>query len=251
MLRLKLFLLTLLALAYVTPETLHAQSRGRIKKPIPSKGAGAPRKPEVITPERKPYNWVPVFTGQISSLFRGKAGDEVFALTDSSLYRSENYGRDWMLLFSPPLNLPLPQTISGLGKYNWRLVFQQSQADPQVMYLALVGHTNDLTTNYYASSFWKSVNGGKDWQHVNDIYIGHGSMPGDPRYKTAQGSVPSSLQISPNNPNKLYMVGVEGRLYKSLNGGAVWTDITPAAMNPSRLIINPHDAEIRPLAKVS
>ena len=126
-------------------------------------------------------------------------------------------------MVSPPLDLPLPQTtfgMSSLGRYKWRLVFQQSQADPQVMYLALVGHTSNLTTNYYAGSLWKSVNGGKDWQHINNSTYAYGSMPGDPRYKTAEGSIVSSLAISPNNPNKIYMIGIESRLYKSLNGGA-------------------------------
>ena len=111
------------------------------------------------------------------------------------------------------------------------------------MYLALVGHTSNLTTNYYAGSLWKSVNGGKDWQHINNITYAYGSMPGDPRYKTAEGSIMSSLAISSNNPNKIYMIGIESRLYKSLNGGANWTDITPAAISPSRISINPHDAE--------
>lgn len=243
MLRIKHLLCVLLFWACVIPGISNAQSKRRIKKPIPVKKESVPQKPEEIAPVRNPYNWNPIFTGQISSLYKGKAGNEVFALTDSSLYRSENYGRDWNLVFSPPLNLPLPQTTFGVPKYKWRLVFQQSQANPQVMYLALVGQTNNLTTNFYAGSLWKSVNGGKDWQHLNDINYAYGSMPGDPRYKTAQGSIVSSLAISPKNPDKIYMIGIESRLYKSLNGGTSWTDITPTAMNPFRISINPHDAE--------
>lgn len=246
MLRIKLFLSALLILTCVSPEVLNAQSKRRINKTVPAKKESVPQKPKEIAPVRNPYKWNPVFTGQVSSLYTGKAGNEVFALTDSSLYRSESYGRDWTLVFSPPLNLPLPQTTfgtMGVGKYKWRLVFQQSQADPQVMYLALIGHTNNLTTNYYAGSLWKSVNGGRDWQHINNITYAYGSMPGDPRYKTAEGSIVSSLAISPKNPNTIYMIGIESRLYKSLNGGANWTDITPAAISPSRISINPHDAE--------
>ena len=246
MLKLKLLLFILVLLTNLTPATLNAQQRAKTKKPIPVRKESASPKPKEALPAKNPYNWNPLFTGQVSSLYKGKAGNEVFALTDSSLYRSENYGRDWTKVFSPPLDLPLPQTTFGmspLGKYIWRLVFQQSQVDPLVMYLALVGHTSNLTTNYYAGSFWKSVNGGKDWQHINNITYAYGSMPGDPRYKTAQGSIVSSLAISPNNPNKIYMIGIESRLYKSLNGGTSWTDITPAAMDPSRISINPHDAE--------
>jgi len=246
MLKLKLLLFILALLTNLTPATLNAQQRAKTKKPIPVRKESVSPKPKEAIPVKSPYNWNPVFTGRVSSLYKGKAGNGLFALTDSSLYRSENYGRDWTKVFSPPLDLPLPQTTfgtSGLGEYKWRLVFQQSQADPQVMYLALVGHTSNLTTNYYAGSFWKSVNGGKDWQHINNITYAYGSMPGDPRYKTAEGSIVSSLAISPNNPNKIYMIGIERRLYKSLNGGTSWTDITPAAMDPSRISINPHDAE--------
>jgi len=243
MLNLKLLLFILVLLTNLTPATLNAQQRAKTKKPIPVRKESVSPKPKDVIPVKNPYNWNPIFTGQVSSLYKGKAGNEVFALTDSSLYRSKNYGRDWTIVFSPPLDLPLPQTTFGIGKYEWRLVFQQSQADPQVMYLALVGHTNNLTTNYYASSFWKSVNGGKDWQHLNNINYAYGSMPGDPRYKTAQGSIVSSLAISPKNPNTIYMIGIENRMYKSLNGGTSWTDITPVAMDPSRISINPHDAE--------
>jgi photosystem II stability/assembly factor-like uncharacterized protein len=242
MLKIKLLLFSLV-LMNLASASLNAQQRTRTKKPIPVKKESVSPKPKEAVPVKNPYNWNPVFTGQVSSLYTGKAGNEVFALTDSSLYRSENYGKDWTLVFSSPLNLPVPETPYTTDTFKWKLVFQQSKSDPQVMYLAAIGHHNNLTTNFYAGSLWKSVNGGKDWQHLNYNSLVSGSMPGDPRYKKGQGSVISSLAISPRNANTLYMIGVEYRLYKSLNGGENWTDITPDAMSPFRISINPHDAE--------
>jgi photosystem II stability/assembly factor-like uncharacterized protein len=243
MLKIKLLLFTLVFLINLTPETLNAQRRTRNKKPTPVNKESVPPKPKEVVPVKNPYNWNPVFTGQVSGLYTGKAGNEVFALTDSSLYRSENYGKDWTLVFSRPLNLPVPETRYTTDTFTWKLVFQQSKSDPQVMYLAAIGQHSDLTTSFYAGSLWKSVNGGKDWQHLNYNSFVYGSMPGNPRYKKGQGSVVSSLAISPKNPNTIYMIGVEYRLYKSLNGGENWTDITPEAMSPFRISINPHDAD--------
>lgn len=241
MLRINLLLLTVILLVISAPLTSNSQQRGRKSGPV--KRGAVPPPPKEVVPVKAPYNWNPVFTGQISSLYKGKAGSDVFAVTNSSLYRSDNYGKDWTLVFSPPLNLPMPQTMYPVPNYGWKLIFQQSKPDPQVMYLSAIGHTNNLTTNFYASSFWKSVNGGRDWQHVNDNTYASGSMPFDPRYKTGQGSVASSLEISPKTSNTVFMVGIEGRLYKSLNGGTSWTDITPANISPFRIKINPHDAE--------
>lgn len=239
--RIDLLLLTAILLVISAPLTSNSQPRGRKSGPV--KRGVAPPLPKEVVAVKTPVIWNPVFTGQVSSLHAGKAGDEVFALTASSLYRSGNYGKDWSLVFSLPLNLPLPETPYTTDTFKWKLVFQQSKSDPQVMYLAAIGHHNNLTTNFYGGSLWKSVNGGKDWRHLNYNSLVSGSMPGNPRYKKGQGSVVSSLAISPKNANTLYMTGVENRLYKSLNGGENWTDITPDAMSPFRISINPHDAE--------
>ena len=111
------------------------------------------------------------------------------------------------------------------------------------MYLGTVGHTNDMTTDFYAGSLWKSVNGGKDWQRLNDNSYASGSMAFDPNYKTGSGSVVGSFAISPKNPNTVFMTGIERRLYKSLNGGTSWTDVTPPNIRPFSIKINPHNVE--------
>jgi photosystem II stability/assembly factor-like uncharacterized protein len=233
--------LTVILLVISAPFTSRSQQRGR--RPGPVNRGVVPPKPKEVVPVRTPYNWNPMFTGQVSKLVRGKTDNEVFALTSSSLYRSNNFGKDWTMVFSPSLNLPAPRAMFALPNYNWRLVFEQSKADPQVMYLGTIGHTSNLTTNFYAGSLWKSVNGGKDWQHLNDNSYASGSMPFDPNYRTGQGSVVTSLAISPKNPNTAFMTGIDGRLYKSLNGGTSWTDVTPPDTRPFQIAINPHDVE--------
>jgi photosystem II stability/assembly factor-like uncharacterized protein len=233
--------LTVILLVISAPFTSHSQQKGRKRGPV-NRGV-VPPKPKEVVPARTPYNWNPMFTGQVSKLVQGKADNEVFALTNSSLYRSDNFGKDWRLVFSPPLNLPSPRTMFALPNYDWRLVFEQSKANPQVMYLGTIGHTNNLTTNFYAGSLWRSVNGGRDWQHLNDNSYASGSMVFDPNYKTGSGSVVGSLAISPRDPNTVFMTGIERRLYKSLNGGKSWTDITPPNIKPFQIRINPHNVE--------
>jgi photosystem II stability/assembly factor-like uncharacterized protein len=176
-------------------------------------------------------------------LIVGRSANEVFALTRTSLYRSTDFGKEWSLVFSVPLEVPRAQSFWPVSAYEWHLIFQQSSADPQVMYLALVGHTSNTTTDFYGGSLWRSVDGGKNWQHLNDSSYASGSMVFDPHYKTGIGSVVTSLAISPRDPNILFMTGIEGRLYKSLNGGAGWADVTPPNISPFQVVINPRNAE--------
>jgi photosystem II stability/assembly factor-like uncharacterized protein len=235
-------LLTVALLLTSAPSTAQTQQKGR--KPVPVNRGVVRPKPKEVVPARTPYSWTPLLTGQVSRFVTGTSDSEVFALTGSALYRSDNFGKDWGLVFSPSLDLqPPPQLMNVLPKYEWGLVFEQSKADPQVMYLATVGHTSNYTTNFYAGSLWKTVNSGKNWQHLNDNSYASGSMPFDPNYNKGSGSVVTSIAISPKNPNMIFMTGINGRLYKSLNGGIGWTDVTPPNTRPYQIAINPQDIE--------
>ena len=85
MLKLKLLLFILVLLTNLTPATLNAQQRAKTKKPIPVRKESVSPKPKEAIPVKSPYNWNPLLTGQVASLYIGIAGNQVLALTDSSL----------------------------------------------------------------------------------------------------------------------------------------------------------------------
>ncbi len=107
-------------------------------------------------------------------------------------------------------------------------------SDPETLYAVWRGETN-IRGEPVERLLQKTINGGRDWTSL--------TLPGDdiiffPQLQVFRGTQPiQSLTIDPNNPNTLYVtVEVDQTerqgLYKSLDGGATWNNLTENIPDP-------------------
>lgn len=127
-----------------------------------------------------------------------------------SLYKTTNGGNT------------LANTISNPpGSGNWITPFEQHPANSNILY---VGY----------GELYRSSNGGSTWVQISNFSLSEKLR---------------ELKIAPSNPNIIYAAFNE-RLFKTLNGGNSWTEITPPGFsyygtnfitvhpsNPNRLIL--------------
>lgn len=118
-----------------------------------------------------------------------KNGDHVFATTPVGLYKSEDGGRNWVLL-------PDSQNAPIAGLTLTTLVDQ-----------SLVIYSYRLIPN--AFGLFRSTNGGNTW------------IPFEKTPKSLTGLIPH-LAIAPNNPQILYAVNDQNQVFQSRNAGQDW-----------------------------
>lgn len=173
-----------------------------------------------------------------------KPGTRICAGPSSGVYRSVDGGDNWTLLTNG-----LPTSNSSTGKIGLAI----SESDPNIVYAAYATHE---IYNYF-DNLYKTTNNGNSWVDVDQSglsnayssfgwYFGNLRVdPNDPdvvyvvgfrTYKSTNGGVNFSplfgyhvdqhaLWIDPSNSNHL-VLGNDGGLYTSTNGGNSWTHNT-------------------------
>lgn len=142
-----------------------------------------------------------------------------------------------------PTPTPTPVLTPGLPRDATWMKIPNSPASSQI-----VSDPTDATVLYAASPFgngiFKSYNAGVTW------------VESDNGISTANGQTKAviSISIAPNNSNILYagtaastFGGTNARIYKSIDAGAHWTDITnnlTSPYDPSDIAIDPTDPNI-------
>lgn len=231
-----LFLAGLLSLA--GPAALSAESRDRAENGFPGRDSAAvwqqlgPNGGEVrtivVNPQNKSELWamtginpalffrstdsgatwkrVAVATEALYSLVAHPANGVLYALGDSSIYKSTDHGVKW--------------TSYSLGDKNhgfWGRIAAHP-TNPNLIYVA--GYRSQAD-NRRSMAFLKSANGGKTWSALSLMAA------------SRDGSL-TALAVCPSNPNILMAGGyytdtnsvTHNRIYKSVNGGKTWTDKT-------------------------
>ena len=123
--------------------------------------------------------------------------------TETYVYKSTNFGQTWTQLAGGLPNGPLHQRIG----------VAVCESSPNIVY-ALYS-TSDGVTN---PELYKSTNGGTNWSLVNMNTF-------DINAYGAYGWYFGKIYVDPNNPNLLYMPGVD--LQYSTDGGQNWSPRTP------------------------
>jgi hypothetical protein len=162
-------------------------------------------------------SWLSIFPTrqQIYGLYEDiKSPDTLYACTHRGLFRSSNGGRSWALMY-------------GLDATS--LSFAQSNVSPNVMYSGFGAGQKGAVL--------KSTDAGRTWQSIGSQDI----------QRTVHG-----VYVDSKNPDILYVLAdsVGGAfvcsgcvLYKSLNGGRTWGNVTPNGrflaidpINPNHLL---------------
>ncbi len=122
-----------------------------------------------------------------------------FTMPGTGVYRSDDGGISWRHL--------------GLND-SWHIgEIKVHPTNPDIVFVAVLGHLWSTNKN---RGIYRSINGGKTWQHV--LYIDEKTGGND-------------IVISPSNPNIVYasmwevypgISGVNSGVYKSIDGGKTW-----------------------------
>lgn len=123
-----------------------------------------------------------------------------FTMPGNGIYRSDDAGEHWNYL--------------GLED-SWHIgKIEVHPTNPDIVYVAVLGHFWTTNSN---RGIYRSMNGGKNWEHV--LYVDE---------KTGA----NNIVISPSNPSVLYasmwenypgVSGAKSGIYKSIDAGKTWT----------------------------
>lgn len=146
-------------------------------------------------------------------------GQNVYVLSSSSLRRSFDGGATWQSFSFPTYCYATCGPV----------------VDPlalNTLYAAGYHYYSISPSYYYSIALLKSTNGGQNWSYVD-------------LNPTVQYGYSYSLALSPSSPNVLYIGGYENtgpKVYKSINGGANWTNVTGTVNSyPYALAVDPLD----------
>ncbi len=146
------------------------------------------------------------------------------------LYKSTDAGATWT-----PSEAGLPRPISDGTRYVAEVNIFALAIDPGTPSTLYAGTllfwdpADPLPT--IPSGVFKSIDGGASWTHASNGLPTYGGAG------TSSWDVPANgLAVNPGNPQILYVAmskfiapdldSIEGRIYKSLNGGASWIDVS-------------------------
>ncbi len=119
----------------------------------------------------------------------------------SGIYRSYNGGQDWEELTN---GLPSPGNNVG------RIGIDISKSDPNVLYSIYADAVG------YFQGVFKSTDNGDSWIQTNDASLANCYQ--------SYGWWFGRISIDPINPDIIYVIGFD--LYKTINGGNSWTNIS-------------------------
>jgi uncharacterized protein (TIGR03437 family) len=132
------------------------------------------------------------------------ANDTVNNPPKAGIYKSTDAGATWS-----PLNGSGSSALPVSSNNLFRLAIAPSA--PSTMYASVASNSANPQG---IIGIYKSTDGGATW----------GALSGAPNYCSTQCGYDNVIAIHPANPNAIYLGGVRG--YRSLDGGANWTDIT-------------------------
>lgn len=138
----------------------------------------------------------------------------------SGIHRSTDGGDTWELLTN---GLPPNDTERG------RIGLAISASEPDILYAS---YTTNAITNVF-DGVYKTENGGDDWFRVDDGSISN--------VYSSFGWFFGNLRVDPNDSDVIYLMGVI--MYKSVDGGANWIDITNMHVDQHGLESHPTDSE--------
>jgi photosystem II stability/assembly factor-like uncharacterized protein len=193
-------------------------------------------------------------SGPLQTLFAAGGGRVDFSgsglpYLSARIYKSTNAGTTW----SPSeTGLPLSQDLGPAGQSNYAymggivpLVFDPSNTQTIYIgsFLAWSPGIAGAAEPTIANGVFKSTNGGASWIHASE---------GLPRYAGVASSHRDvlALAINPANPQVLYAGAVDlysspliGRVYKTINGGATWSESSTgiSGQDVRALFIDPAD----------
>ncbi len=131
----------------------------------------------------------------------------IYAAGQTDFWRSTNMGETWS-----QIALPSTGGLSGGGRV------AVSKADTSVVYLTYVGDFAAGTS----TPVLKSINGGTSFKVVRSP--GQPNMNGYAGTQAGQGNYNFAMSANPNNANQLFIVG--HLIWKSLDGGVTWTQVS-------------------------
>lgn len=194
----------------------------------------------------------PVGGGALRTLLAAGSGVRGIAVTDpfrsARIYKSTDAGANWTASDS---GLPLGQELpTGSGAAAWMGGVNPVVYDPsntQTVYIGtFISFTGNATVGPFptiANGVFRSTDGGATWVHrSNGLPTSFG--PG-----TSQGDV-LAMAINPANPQilyaavvNLYSTPINGRVYKTTDGGANWFETSTgiAGQDVRALLIDPND----------
>ena len=142
---------------------------------------------------------------------------KIYGGITSGIYRSTDHGDSWALLTSAN---GLPDPIDSCGRIG--LTMEPTSGICYALY-------NNLN-NYDLLGLYRSDDYGANWYRVNDGAL-QGTFGGFGWYF-------GQVRVAPGNPNAVFSLGV--RLYRSLNGGTSWSNVTGAThVDHHAMWINP------------
>jgi photosystem II stability/assembly factor-like uncharacterized protein len=212
-----------LAFAPSRPQALYAATAGGVFRSLDGGAswsesiAGLDAIPPVTSLAVDPVHPLTVYAAQNGAVFRSRdggtawlqvsspfgvnrivlpaRGSAVYAASGGGLYRSDDGGTSWKIL------------TRGLPASYRPITFVADPADPNRLYTIVMGVDSHVVTVF------KSVDGGFNWKR---------SDQGIPVSQEVD-----ALAIDPRSPNVLYAGLLNGRVYKSRDGGALWRPFGP------------------------
>ncbi|MBK8549579.1 MAG: hypothetical protein IPL53_00415 [Ignavibacteria bacterium] len=156
--------------------------------------------------------WYKTFVGDGMSCAINSQNDQICytEYTYGAIYKSVNRGVDWE---------PIPPPGSGSeSNYCFATPYICCVSNPDVLYVA-------------GKSVYKSTNGGSAWQGPYGAAVFGGTKI-------------LSLSSSNTSVDSLYCGAVNGRIFRSVNAGLNWTNVTDSSITPNRyatdITVNPN-----------
>ena len=126
---------------------------------------------------------------------------------NSGIYKSTDGGTTWNQLLS---GLPSPNPIIG------RISIAVAPSNPNYIYALYKQSSSPNGSDNVFHSFYKSTDKGNNWTQMPP-----GILPGE---FSSFGWYFGVLEVDPNNPDLVYCADID--LFKSINGGSSWQNIT-------------------------
>ncbi|MFI5252341.1 MAG: T9SS type A sorting domain-containing protein [Bacteroidota bacterium] len=144
-------------------------------------------------------------------------GFDLLPITHDGIYKTIDGGNTWT---KSATGFP----AAGYGRISLGI----GTSNSQVLYACL---SDSATSNTYGIE--KTTDGGAHWSAV-----------ANPHHMGTQGWYGNVITVDPTDPNIVYTGGID--LYKSVNGGATWGQITRGSSNPLDVHVDQHAIVITP-----
>jgi len=135
----------------------------------------------------------------------------------------ERWGKVFLstIVVGSMINMPSPTQIEASGGIEWSCINDSLPNDIQIEAIAI--NSADENTIYAAGQggVYKTTDAGNNWTPINN-----GLPVIDISTKTARMELFTRLAIDPVNSNTLYVISLYGRIFKTIDSGNSWKEIT-------------------------